>query len=144
MGSKSRNLQAKSYKWQSRRTPDPPEVTPPEPGSKNPKNSNNKMLTAMSAIVAGLGLDWDGLAELGSGFGIPCIVMVLALSIFLLGTRTYRYSVKGDEESPFARIGMVFVVSLRNWQTCSSAIASEEDSRGILPHQSSEQFKRFL
>ncbi|XP_061994968.1 protein NRT1/ PTR FAMILY 5.13-like isoform X2 [Rosa rugosa] len=77
----------------------------------------------------------------GLGFGIPCIVMVLALSIFLLGTRTYRYSVKGDEESPFVRIGKVFVVSLRNWRTCSSAIASEEESRGILPHQSSEQFK---
>ncbi|KAK9933036.1 hypothetical protein M0R45_020249 [Rubus argutus] len=77
----------------------------------------------------------------GLGFGIPCIVMVLALCIFLLGTRTYRYSIKGDEESPFVRIGKVFVASLRNWRTCSSAIASEEESRGILPHQSSEQFK---
>lgn len=77
----------------------------------------------------------------GLGFGIPCIAMVLALFIFLLGTRTYRYSIKGDEESPFVRIGRVFVAALRNWRTTPSAITSEEESRGTLPHKSSEQFK---
>ncbi|CAL9024496.1 unnamed protein product [Prunus brigantina] len=77
----------------------------------------------------------------GLGFGIPCIAMVLALFIFLLGTRTYRYSIKGDEESPFVRIGRVFVAALRNWRTTPSAITSEEESRGTLPHESSEQFK---
>ncbi|XP_008240575.1 PREDICTED: protein NRT1/ PTR FAMILY 5.10-like [Prunus mume] len=77
----------------------------------------------------------------GLGFGIPCIAMVLALFIFLLGTRTYRYSIKGDEESPFVRIGRVFVTALRNWRTTPSAITSEEESRGTLPHESSEQFK---
>ncbi|XP_021807030.1 protein NRT1/ PTR FAMILY 5.10-like [Prunus avium] len=77
----------------------------------------------------------------GLGFGIPCIAMVLALFIFLLGTRTYRCSIKGDEESPFVRIGRVFVAALRNWRTTPSAITSEEESRGTLPHESSEQFK---
>ncbi|KAK9929732.1 hypothetical protein M0R45_026818 [Rubus argutus] len=75
------------------------------------------------------------------GFGIPCIVMVFALFVFLLGTRTYRYTIKGDGESPFLRIGKVFIAALKNWQTTPSAIASEEESRGTLPHQSSEQFK---
>ncbi|ONH94445.1 hypothetical protein PRUPE_7G017300 [Prunus persica] len=77
----------------------------------------------------------------GLGFGIPCIAMVLALFIFLLGTRTYRCSIKGDEESPFVRIGRVFVAALRNWRTTPSAITCEEESRGTLPHKSSEQFK---
>ncbi|XP_062027365.1 protein NRT1/ PTR FAMILY 5.10-like [Rosa rugosa] len=77
----------------------------------------------------------------GLGFGIPCVVMVLALIIFVSGTRTYRYSIKGEEESPFVRIGKVFVAALRNRRTSSSAIASEEESRGTLPDQSSEQFK---
>jgi peptide/histidine transporter 3/4 len=75
------------------------------------------------------------------GFGIPCIVMVLALFIFLVGTRTYRYSIKREEESPFVRIGKVFVAAVRNWRTAPLAIASEEESRGTLPHRSSEQFK---
>ncbi|XP_062027364.1 protein NRT1/ PTR FAMILY 5.10-like [Rosa rugosa] len=77
----------------------------------------------------------------GLGFGIPCVVMVLALIIFVSGTRTYRYSIKGEEESPFVRIGKVFVAALRNRGTSPSAIASEEESRGTLPDQSSEQFK---
>ncbi|KAK9929740.1 hypothetical protein M0R45_026826 [Rubus argutus] len=75
------------------------------------------------------------------GFGIPCIVMVLALFIFLVGTRTYRYSVKREEESPFVRIGKVFAAAVRNWRTALSAITSEQESRGTLPHRSSEQFK---
>jgi peptide/histidine transporter 3/4 len=77
----------------------------------------------------------------GLGFGIPCAVMVIALIIFLLGTKTYRYSIKGDEKSAFLRIGWVFVSSIRNWRTTPSAIAFEEETRGTLPHQSSEQYK---
>ncbi|KAM5574833.1 protein NRT1/ PTR FAMILY 5.10-like [Rosa sericea] len=77
----------------------------------------------------------------GLGFGIPCVVMVLALISFVAGTRTYRYSIKGEEESPFVRIGKVFVAALRNRRTSPSAIASEEESLGTLPDQSSEQFK---
>ena len=77
----------------------------------------------------------------GLGFGLPCIAMIVALVIFLLGTKTYRYSIKEDEKSPFLRIGRVFVAVVWNWRTTSSAIAIEEEARGTLPHQSSEEFK---
>ncbi|KAL4651016.1 hypothetical protein ACB092_01G128000 [Castanea dentata] len=58
----------------------------------------------------------------GLGFGIPCILMVVALGVFLLGSwyLDLRYSVKGDEKSPFLRI---------------------EKAHATLPHHSSEQFK---
>ncbi|XP_023535811.1 protein NRT1/ PTR FAMILY 5.10-like isoform X3 [Cucurbita pepo subsp. pepo] len=77
------------------------------------------------------------------GFGIPCISMVLALVVFLLGTRTYRFINRGDEENPFVRIGRVFITAVRNWRINSSEIAHEEEIRGLLPHHSSQQF-RFL
>ncbi|PPR86094.1 hypothetical protein GOBAR_AA34598 [Gossypium barbadense] len=75
------------------------------------------------------------------GFGIPAIVMVVGLLAFVLGTTTYRYSIKGDEENPFLRIGRVFILAVRNWKTTSSAIAAEEEARGTLPTESSKQFK---
>ncbi|KAK7267627.1 hypothetical protein RIF29_20305 [Crotalaria pallida] len=74
------------------------------------------------------------------GFGIPCIVMIIALVVFSLGTWTYRFSIQGDERGPFLRIGRVFFIAVKNWRTTSSAITSEEEVRGILPHQGSEQF----
>ncbi|XP_028800208.1 protein NRT1/ PTR FAMILY 5.10 isoform X3 [Neltuma alba] len=77
------------------------------------------------------------------GFGIPCIAMVIALVVFSCGTWNYRFSIQGDGKSPFLRISKVFVVALRNWRTTPFAIASEEEARGIMPHQGSEQF-RFL
>ncbi|KAK9929736.1 hypothetical protein M0R45_026822 [Rubus argutus] len=55
----------------------------------------------------------------------------------------FNWCIKGDGESPFVIIGKVYIATLRNWRTTPSAIASEEESRGTLPHQSSEQF-RFL
>ncbi|KAK9270608.1 hypothetical protein L1049_026190 [Liquidambar formosana] len=79
----------------------------------------------------------------GLGFGIPCISMAVALVVFLLGIKTYRFSTKGDEKSPFARIGQVFVAAIKNWRTTHSAIAIEQEARGTLPHQGSNQF-RFL
>ncbi|XAR57475.1 hypothetical protein NMG60_11025632 [Bertholletia excelsa] len=80
-------------------------------------------------------LDW------GLGFGIPCVMMAVALVIFLVGTITYRFGIKSEEKSAFTRIGLVFIKAARNWRTTSSAIAMEEESQGILPHQGSEQFK---
>uniref|UniRef100_A0A5B6YQ37 Peptide/nitrate transporter n=1 Tax=Davidia involucrata TaxID=16924 RepID=A0A5B6YQ37_DAVIN len=77
----------------------------------------------------------------GLGFGIPCVAMAIALVIFLLGSMTYRFSIKGDEKSPFLRIGQVFIKAGKNWRTPSSAIAIEEEAQGILPHQGSQQFK---
>ena len=75
------------------------------------------------------------------GFGIPCIFMVVGLLLFLLGTRTYRYSIKKDEK-PFRRIGRVFVASAKNWRTTPPLVAAEEMAQGNLPHQQgSYQFK---
>ncbi|KAK3043534.1 hypothetical protein RJ639_002113 [Escallonia herrerae] len=75
------------------------------------------------------------------GFGIPCIVMGIALFIFLLGTLTYRFDIKGDQTSPFIRIGQVFIRAVRNWRTTSSAISNEEEAQGTLPNRGSLQFK---
>ncbi|KAL0542066.1 hypothetical protein IC582_022155 [Cucumis melo] len=77
------------------------------------------------------------------GFGIPCIAMVLALVVFFLGTRTYRFSNRGDEENPFVRIGRVFITAVKNWRVNSSEMAREEEIRGLLPNHSSKQL-RFL
>ncbi|CAI9114952.1 OLC1v1015779C1 [Oldenlandia corymbosa var. corymbosa] len=77
----------------------------------------------------------------GLGFGIPCIIMAVGLTVFLLGTTTYRFRVNSDETSPFIRIGRVFLRAGRNWRTSSSAISIEEESQGFLPYQGSQQFK---
>ncbi|KAI4320204.1 hypothetical protein MLD38_033709 [Melastoma candidum] len=77
----------------------------------------------------------------GLGFGIPCISMAAALVLFLLGSKTYRYSVKGDEKSPFLRIASVFILAFKNRKTTSSALALEEESHGTLPSEGSMQFK---
>nr|XP_043640129.1 protein NRT1/ PTR FAMILY 5.10 [Erigeron canadensis] len=79
----------------------------------------------------------------GLGFGIPCIVMGLALLIFSAGTVTYRYEEKVNEKSPFVRIGQVFVRAFQNRRTSPSSISLEEEASGTLPHRSSQQF-RFL
>ncbi|KAI4332162.1 hypothetical protein L6164_017092 [Bauhinia variegata] len=74
------------------------------------------------------------------GFGIPCLVMIIALVVFLLGTWTYRFSFEADEKSPFLRIGHVFFAAIRNWRTTRSEIAKKEETRGILTSQSSKEF----
>lgn len=76
----------------------------------------------------------------GLGFGIPCIVMCLALIIFFLGTRTYRFRTPSDGKNPFIRIGEVFVRAIRNWHTIPAAISTEEEAQGVLPHERIQQF----
>ncbi|KAB2031206.1 hypothetical protein ES319_D05G289100v1 [Gossypium barbadense] len=73
------------------------------------------------------------------GFGIPCIIMVFALIVFLCGTTTYRYSVKRYEKSPFLRIGQVFVLVVRNWRT--SSVVAQKKAHGTLPLASSKQYE---
>ncbi|KAL7156155.1 hypothetical protein ABFS83_03G123800 [Erythranthe nasuta] len=77
----------------------------------------------------------------GLGFGIPCIVMCLALIVFLLGSFTYRFRVNSDEISPFLRIGHVFVRAAKNWHTNPSAISMEAEAQGVLPYEGFEQYK---
>ncbi|KAK1371038.1 Nitrate transporter 1/peptide transporter family protein [Heracleum sosnowskyi] len=76
----------------------------------------------------------------GLGFGIPCIAMSMALVVYLLGTMSYRFSINSDEKSPFMRIGKVFLIAGRNRRLTSSALSFNEESRGILPDQGSQQF----
>ncbi|KAJ6297279.1 hypothetical protein OIU78_022918 [Salix suchowensis] len=54
--------------------------------------------------------------------------LVLALLVFLLGSKTYRYSVKENDKNPFMRIGRVIVRAIRNRHNNTSAIPSEEDA----------------
>nr|ACR38111.1 unknown [Zea mays] len=48
----------------------------------------------------------------GLGFGVPCLVMLFALLMFLLGTRNYRYYTY-TESSPFARLATAFVALIK-------------------------------
>ncbi|KAJ6291596.1 hypothetical protein OIU76_023637 [Salix suchowensis] len=73
------------------------------------------------------------------GFGIPCIVLVVSLLVFLLGSKTYRFSVKENHKNPFMRIGRVIVRAIKNRHHTPLAISSEEDA--CQWRQCSEQFK---
>ncbi|CAJ2655344.1 unnamed protein product [Trifolium pratense] len=75
------------------------------------------------------------------GFGIPCVVMITGLIVFLLGTMTYRFNIKDNDKSPFLRIGRVFGAAIRNWRKTLPIEAFEDDCGVILHRQSSEQFK---
>ncbi|KAJ4967005.1 hypothetical protein NE237_018854 [Protea cynaroides] len=79
----------------------------------------------------------------GLGFGIPCVWMIVALAIFLLGTKTYRYSSTDDNHNPFKRIAQVFVAAVRNWRTTQPAAPVDEEGGGTLLLHGANQF-RFL
>ncbi|KAL6840132.1 hypothetical protein ACP4OV_029942 [Aristida adscensionis] len=74
----------------------------------------------------------------GLGFGIPCLVMVFALIVFLLGTRNYRYYAS-TESSPFARLARAFVNLIKGSKSSQgdSTLASDDDghreeAKGVL------------
>ncbi|KAG2318866.1 hypothetical protein Bca52824_012079 [Brassica carinata] len=72
------------------------------------------------------------------GFGIPCLFMVMALAIFFLGRKTYRYPKRNHEKSDngFVRIGRVFVGAVKNrklmkgGEPCSDM--DVEDAKGLV------------
>ncbi|KAJ4849847.1 hypothetical protein Tsubulata_029082 [Turnera subulata] len=63
------------------------------------------------------------------GFGIPFAVVLFSLLIFLLGSRTYRYSLKRNEKNPFIRMcRVVFITIGRKWSSIKSGIAIETEA----------------
>ncbi|KAL5776339.1 hypothetical protein ACOSP7_009265 [Xanthoceras sorbifolium] len=77
------------------------------------------------------------------GFAIVTAMMVASLVVFLLGTRTYRYTAGSSsiEQNPFVRIGRVFVVALKNWKATTPPPLVMDGEEEALPPQSSQQFK---
>ncbi|KAL1214485.1 Protein NRT1/ PTR FAMILY 5.11 [Cardamine amara subsp. amara] len=78
------------------------------------------------------------------GFGIPSLSMLLALFLFLLGTKTYRFSTTREgKKNPFARISRVFMEALKNRRRFDLDIYNPNETLLLLSDQSSKQF-RFL
>ncbi|KAI3964392.1 hypothetical protein MKX01_028727 [Papaver californicum] len=50
-------------------------------------------------------------------FGISCILMMLALTVFLLAMHTYRYNVKDKNTHAILDIIKVFAVAAKNWRS---------------------------
>ncbi|XP_042062844.1 protein NRT1/ PTR FAMILY 5.10-like isoform X1 [Salvia splendens] len=97
------------------------------------KSSFNWWVFAMSAgaLPALLILNYiqDNLSwELG--FGIPCIVMFVALLLYLLGFLTYRFRLHSDEKkNQFVRISRVFMRPTRNHLVVPYAFVDAEHGR---------------
>ncbi|CAN6852382.1 unnamed protein product [Brassica oleracea] len=78
------------------------------------------------------------------GFGIPGASMLLALLLFLLGTKTYRFTTeRRGNKNPFARIICVFIEAVKNRRQPDLHIANPNETLLLVAHQSSKQF-RFL
>ncbi|KAJ4884383.1 Protein NRT1/ PTR FAMILY 5.11 [Raphanus sativus] len=76
------------------------------------------------------------------GFGIQCASMLLSLFLFLLGTKTYRFSTaRGGKSNPFARIGRVFIEALKNRREDHLGVDDTNASLPLLPQQGSVQYK---
>ncbi|KAK6140388.1 hypothetical protein DH2020_025872 [Rehmannia glutinosa] len=97
------------------------------------------MCTSVSVGILGLNYIQDNLSW-GLAFGISCIVMSIALVLFLLGNRTYRFRMQIDEMNPIMRMGRVFIEATRNWQAFPTDKSIEVEHEGNLTHEGA-QFK---
>lgn len=74
------------------------------------------------------------------GFGIPCIAMAGSLTIFMLGTKKYRYNIKTTEKCAISRVSHVFLKAAKNYRVIQSSSASEERNDKV-PQLYTQQFK---
>lgn len=65
---------------------------------------------------------------------------VFSLVIFLVGTVTYRYNIESEGESPFKRIGRVFVRAARNRNATLSVVGERGKAIETEPYDGSRQF----
>ncbi|XP_010418901.2 PREDICTED: protein NRT1/ PTR FAMILY 5.11-like [Camelina sativa] len=78
------------------------------------------------------------------GFGIPSVFMLISLLLFLIGTKSYRYSTaRVGKKNPFARIIHVFIEALKNRGQQNLDLYNPNEALLLLADQSSKQF-RFL
>ncbi|KAF7099732.1 hypothetical protein CFC21_101331 [Triticum aestivum] len=72
----------------------------------------------------------------GLGFGIPCLIMLFALAIFLLGTRRYRYYTS-THSSPFARLARALVALITGSKSsqCANTTLAGEDAEFNAEHR---------
>jgi peptide/histidine transporter 3/4 len=50
------------------------------------------------------------------GFGIPCIAMALALAVFMLGAKTYRFYPPARNGGLLVQLGEPLVARIKSWQ----------------------------
>ncbi|WCJ44223.1 Major facilitator superfamily protein [Euphorbia peplus] len=65
------------------------------------------------------------------GFGVPCLFMLASLFLFLLGSKTYRYNIKKNDENSLAQIGRAVCDVVRN-RTSQSSEESKFLNEGLL------------
>lgn len=90
------------------------------------------MLTVFGLNYIQDNLSWE------LSFGIPCILMCVALLVFLLGTMTYRFPTYGDGRNPLATIYQVIVNAARNRTGQANTSFAQEEAEQIQPYESAQ------
>uniref|UniRef100_A0A8R7TZV0 Peptide transporter PTR2 n=1 Tax=Triticum urartu TaxID=4572 RepID=A0A8R7TZV0_TRIUA len=70
------------------------------------------------------------------GFGIAGVAMALALAVFLLGTKTYRFYPPARNGGLLARLGEPLVATVRSWHSSWRSSKLSDDSRPLLDSSS--------
>ncbi|MCL7041435.1 hypothetical protein MKW94_020021 [Papaver nudicaule] len=70
--------------------------------------------------------------------------MAFALIAFLLGRKSYRYSLKEDEQNPLLGIAQVFITAAKNWRTTPPSVTTQLEEDIVIPLHNrvgADQFK---